>query len=314
MAATGTDPARSVASTFACGQCGASLAFDGVRSQKCPYCASPNFVERPAPARPDPAFVIAFLGDAVVARRALERWLGSRTIFADAAIRSGTIQELRGIYVPAYVYSAVATTEYTAQIGENYTETEERTTRDSEGRTKTETRKVTRTEYRSLAGEHVGYVGDVVVSASAGLSHAELGRIEPFDFKQLRRFAPTLISGWITEEFSRSADECRQASRAEAADHVGGKLRRFMPGDSFSDLAWKTTVSWESMDPILVPVWVLAVRYRGDKPPMRIVINGQTGKVTGKVPLVAWKIAIAVMLGAGVLAALAYLYFTAGRS
>lgn len=34
-------------STFACGHCGAGLAFAGVRTETCPYCASPNFVERP---------------------------------------------------------------------------------------------------------------------------------------------------------------------------------------------------------------------------------------------------------------------------
>jgi hypothetical protein len=35
-------------------------------------------------------------------------------------------------------------------------------------------------------------------------------------------------------------------------------------------------------DPIYVPVWVLAVRYRDDKPVVRVVINGQTGAATGR--------------------------------
>ena len=68
-----------------------------------------------------------------------------------------------------------------------------------------------------------------------------------------------------------------------------------MPGDSYSDLAWKTTVSWESMDPMFVPVWVFAVRYREDKPPLRVVINGQTGTIHGKVPLSPIKIIIAIL-------------------
>ena len=64
---------------------------------------------------------------------------------------------------------------------------------------------MTRTEYRPLAGRHVSYVTDVVVSASRGLSHGELGGIEPFDFRQMRRYSPALVSGWITEEFARAA-------------------------------------------------------------------------------------------------------------
>ena len=121
--------------TFACGQCGATLAFDGVRTQRCPYCDSPNFVERPpTPGLPDPQFVVTFIGDAAVARRALDRWLGSRTMFADSSLRRAKVEDLRGVYVPAYLYSAVARTDYTAQIGENYTETETYTTTDSQGK------------------------------------------------------------------------------------------------------------------------------------------------------------------------------------
>lgn len=289
-------------STFACQQCGAGLAFEGVRTARCPYCDSPNFVERPpAQGQPEPQFVVTFVGDGEVARRALDRWLGSRTIFADSRLKRARVEDLKGIYVPSYLYSAVASTDYTAQIGENYTEVQTYTTTVN-GKTVTRTRVVTRTEYRPLAGRHVTYVTDVVVSASAGLPNVVLANIEPFDFKQMRRFSPALVSGWIAEEYSRPATECETASRSEAVELIGDKLRRFMPGDSHSDLAWRTSVTWESLDPVLLPVWAFAVRYREDKPPLRVVINGQTGKITGKVPLSWIKITLAVVV---VLAAIA---------
>ena len=300
--------------TFSCNQCGASLAFEGVRTATCPYCASPNFVERP-PAReqPDPHFVVTFVGDAAVARRALDRWIGSRTLFADSALRRSRVEDIRGIYVPAYLYSAVAHTHYDAQIGENYTETETYTVTDEDGNRETRTRTVTRTEYRPLAGYHVSYVTDVIASASQGLANEELGRIEPFDLKQMRRFDHALVSGWIAEEFSWSSDECQRACRSEAVDQVGMKLRRFMPGDSYSDLSWRTNVAWEALDPIMIPVWVLALRYRDTKDPLRVVINGQTGKVAGKVPLSAWKVTVGIIVLAALIAAIAYLIYTRSR-
>jgi hypothetical protein len=294
---------------LSCGTCGAGLAFTGVRSETCPYCASPNVAERPPDAgRPRPELVVAFTGDAGFARHQLERWLGSRTWFADARIRRARVEDLRGVYVPAYLYSAVAHTEYTASIAEQYTELETRETTDAEGRKQTETRTVTRTEYRPLSGHHVGYVTDVLVSASAGLSDGELAAIEPFEYLHLRRYAPALISGWIAEEFARDPDACRQASREVAIDEVGLRLRRFMPGDGHSDLAWRTSVTWESLAPVLVPVWVLAVRYRDDRRPLRVVINGQTGAIAGKVPLAWWKVALAVVVAAGIAAAIAWLW------
>lgn len=279
-------------STFACGQCGAGLAFDGVLTAACPYCASPSVVERPpAAGQPEPRFVVTFTGDAAHARRSLERWLGSRSWFADPALRRARIDDLRGIYVPAYLYSAVAHADFTAQIAEHYTQTETR--RKDDGTT--ETRTVTRTEYRPLSGRHLSYVTDVVVSASKGLTHAELGAIEPYDFRTMRRYTPALITGWLAEEFSRDADECRVATHAEALEQIGTKLRRFMPGDGFSDLHWRAAIHWEAMDPVLVPVWVFAVRYRDERPPLRVAINGQTGKIAGKVPL-SWPRIIAALV------------------
>jgi hypothetical protein len=301
-------------STFACGHCGASLAFAGVRTETCPYCASPNFIERPAAlGQPDPQYVVTFIGDAEVARRALDRWLGSRTMFADSAIKRARVEDMRGIYVPAFLYSAVAHTSYTAQIGEHYTETETYKATNAQGKTETRTRTVTRTEHRPLSGYHVGYVTDVVVSASSGLPNHELTRVEPFDLKQMRRFDHALVSGWIAEEFSVTAEQCERTCRNEAVDQVGNKLRRFMPGDSYSDLTWRTNVAWESIDPILVPVWVLALRYREEKQPLRVVINGQTGKVVGKAPLSAWKVTLGIVVLAAVIAAIAYVIYTRSR-
>jgi hypothetical protein len=296
------------APTFSCGQCGASLAFSGVRTETCPYCASPNFVERPPAAnRPEPMFVVTFTGDSTVAKQRLDRWLGGRSMFTDSKLRQAKIDDIRGVYVPAYLYSTVARTEYTAQIGETYTETETYETMDTEGKGKKETRSVKRTEYRPLSGRHVGYVTDVVVSASAGLPNAELAGVEPFDMRVLRRFSPALISGWMTEEFSKTAEDCKRLSRGQAVDEVGLRLRKFMPGDSYSDLAWRTSVEWESLDPILVPVWVFALKYRDDKPLLRVVINGQTGKVFGKAPIAWWKVTIAVAIAAAIIATVAIL-------
>ena len=294
--------------TFACEQCGAHLAFDGVRTARCPYCASPSVVERgPSEGQPDPRFVLAFAGnDAAGARHAIAHWLGSRHWFADPALRAARIEDLRGIYVPAYLYSAVAHADYTASIAEHYYEQETRKKADGTS----ETRTVTRTEYRPLSGRHVSYVTDVVVSASRGLSHAELAGIEPYDFRHMRRYTPAVLSGWLAEELSRPAEECRVAARREALDEVGARLRQFMPGDGFSDLDWRAEITWESLDPVLVPVWMFAVRYRGDRPPLRVAINGQTGKIAAKVPLSWPRIVAALVLLAAI--GFAIWWFTRG--
>ena len=63
----------------------------------------------------------------------------------------------------------------------------------------------------------------------------------------------------------------------------------------------------ESLDPVLVPVWVLAVRYRPEAAPLRVVINGQTGEVHGKAPLSAVKITLFVLALLAAIAAIVLL-------
>ena len=294
--------------TFACEQCGASVELSGVSSARCPYCASPSVVERAPPGRPRPAYMVAFGNDEQHARAILARWLGRKPWFADGSIARAQVDALRGVYVPAYLYSAVAHTTYSVSIGEHYEDTEEVEETDAEGKKTKRTRTITRTEHRPLAGLHVGYITDVVVSGSAGLANRELEAVEPFDLRQLRRHAPELVSGWIAEDFARDHAECIASSRTEALDDIGARLRRFMPGDSYSDLTWSTKLSWEAMEPILVPVWIAAARYRDDRPPLRIVINGQTGAVHGDVPIVWWRVMIAVLVLAAVGAAIYLLW------
>lgn len=310
----------SAPATLACGTCGAALAFVGVRTATCPYCASASFLPRAATlAQPEPRFALAFANDAVHARAAVRRWLGVRRLFTDGALRRATVEDLRGVYVPAYLYSAVARTTYSAQIGERYSDTEtvlvpgarppigapvplpdpvlpgQRPRRPARPEPQTETRTITRTEYRPLRGRHFAYITDVLVSASTGLAPHELARLQPFDYRELRRFTPALVAGFVHEEFSRSAVACEHASRAAAVDEVTSRLRRFLPGDSYSDLEHHTTTQWESLDPLLVPVWVLTVRYREHRPPLRVLVNGQTNAVVGRPPLVWWKVLVAAI-------------------
>ena len=91
---------------------------------------------------------------------------------------------------------------------------------------------------------------------------------------------------------------------------MGASLHGFMPGDSHGDLVHQTWLEGESLDLVLVPVWVLALRYRDDRPVLRVLVNGQTGRVAGAAPWSRARIAAAVALAvlAVVAAALAATY------
>ena len=282
--------------SIACKSCGAELVVaSNIRSTVCPYCASPSIVERPpTPNRPVPTFVVGFVRDHEQATNAVKQWITSRHMFVRSDFKRASPELTRGVYLPAYLYSAISDSQYSAEIGENYTETETYTTTDSNGKPVIKTRTVTKTEYRSLQGRHEGYLIDIVVSASRGVANAALEAIEPFDLRAMRRYEDGMIAGWIAEEPSRTVDECMRLSHEEAMQIVQRKLQRFMPGDSHRNLRHRTNLHDEMVHLILLPIWSFALRYAEDQPPLKILVNGQTGRVNGDVPISYGKIALAV--------------------
>ncbi|KAA5539427.1 hypothetical protein FYK55_24130 [Roseiconus nitratireducens] len=296
---------------IACQSCGATLLLQPhLVSTVCPYCASPSVIQRP-PSKdlPRPTFVIGFAVDHERATALVKRWIGGRSMFARSDFKRAAPELTRGVYLPAYLYGAVSDSTFSAEIGENYTVTETYTTTDANGKTVVRTRTVTKTEWRTLRGNHQSYVMDVVVTASRGVSNAALEAIEPFDLRGPRRFSPSILAGWLAEEPSRTQDECFRLAHDETVAKVGGKLENFMPGDSHRNLRYQVQLSREVIDLVLFPVWSYAVRYDPDKPPVRILVNGQTGRVAGDTPISQWKIAAAV--GVGLMLVLAFVLILA---
>jgi hypothetical protein len=286
-----------------CNECGAALRMEGAaRTAKCLYCASPSVVARPPSRdRPEASFALGFV---VAEARALEiarRWI-RRPLFAPEAFRRAVPSEIRGLYVPAYLFSAEATCDFQASIGENYTVTETYTTTDGQGKTVVRTRTRTETEWRSLSGRYAAYVQDRVVTASKGIANAELEAIEPFDMRALCRYTPKLISGWAAEEPSLAQAECRALAQGEARAEIESRLDAFMPGDSHRELRYSFTLAQENLALTLLPVWVLPVRYHPEKPIVRLLVNGQTGAIAARVPRSWPKIIGAVSLGLLVIA------------
>lgn len=280
----------------ACESCGARVVVEPLaRTARCPYCDSPAVVDRPATAdRPDPVFAIGFAIGRTEAEHRVRSWLAGRKL-RPFGLERAVAEKVQGVYVPAYLYSARAVSRYRARIGEDYWVTE--VSRGSKGRTALRRRR--KTEVRDLEGPHRTYLGDVLVTASKGLANDEMETVEPFELNELQRYAPGIVSGWAAEEPSVTRDECLALARGEGSRAVGRMLRGFMPGDSVLGLDHRTAFEDESADLSLLPLWVFALRHAPHGPPLRVLVNGQTGKVWGSVPVSWAKIALiaAVILG-----------------
>ncbi len=281
-----------------CESCGATTLIEPLmRTARCPYCDSPSVVDRPATEdRPDPVFVVPFSVDRESAARGIRDWLRKRWL-APAVLRRAKPEQVTGVYLPTYLYSATSDTMYQAVVGEVYYATR------VDPRSK-KVRRVRRIEYHEVKGEHACHLQDVVVTASTGLPNEEIQAIEPFDLDGLRRYTPAMVSGWVSEEPSMSREECLALAREEGNCWIDGLLRRFLPGDTLSRLKHHTRFKAEALDLTLLPLWVFAIRHHSEKPPIRFLVNGQTGRVHGSAPVAWTKLAAIALAVLGVLALL----------
>jgi len=282
-----------------CQSCGAAMVIEPeLRTARCPYCDSPSVVDRPETAdRPDPAFVIGFAVDRNRATARMREFIARRKM-APFGLKDKTADRVYGVYLPNYIYSATAASRFSANIAEEYESVGVHS--DSDG--SVSVGKKRKTEYYGLQGVHTTSLGDIVVTASRGISNAEIEAIEPFEPEGLRRYSAAMISGWISEEPTLTREETLDLARAEARSKVTELLRRFMPGDGYSNLRQRTALHEESIDLTLLPVWVFAIRHSEQKPPIRVLVNGQTGAVGGTIPISWGKIAIIAAIVSGLLA------------
>lgn len=277
---------------FSCRQCGAALQIpETARATVCPYCDVASIVERPPTIdRPAPTFVVGFVIAEDDAKGRAQRWLQSQW-FAPAALKKAAIERVRGVYLPAYLYGATAHANYLVEIGQNYTASE--TYVDPKGRTKT--RSITKTEWSMLSGRYSRYIMDRLVTASRGLANKDLEAIEPYDFNAIARYAPALLAGWIAEDPSLTRAACLELARREGRMIMRQRLAEDMPGDHHRNLRFELELEREHLDVLMVPLWLFTARYAAEQDPVRILVNGQTGKVAGQAPRSTTKIVLTIL-------------------
>ena len=287
-----------------CQSCGAQIKVDpDERSYTCPFCDSTYVVEHTeeTTGRQPPEFVIGF---AVTHEQALEKfrhWIGNNSMFRPGDLAQARIEDkLKGVYLPFWRFTMRSQSRWSARIGEYWYRTETYTTTDSKGKRVTRTRQVRETEWWSLSGQHHMYHRDYLVSGSKGLDQRQADRIKPFNLPALKRYDPTYIAGWITEEYSVEKDQALAICRREFLKREKSAIGAFLPGDTHRNLQVSTNFSQPTSDLCLLPIYLLSYRYQ-DKL-YRFMVNGQTGKITGDKPWSQKRIWAAVGVGLGVLA------------
>lgn len=274
---------------FACGGCGASMSYDAdAQTLRCPFCGSER-LEKQADAKTlAPRRVAPFVVSQSQAQAVLRKALGSGFWRPSDLSQAAVVTKMSAVYVPYWVFRANTHTYWTADSSH--------------------TPMGARGDWYPLTGEHRASYQGILVGASGALTANETAAICPFDLATATPPEEIDLSGAIVEQFRVQRKYARVQARSGLEEMERQACTRYVPGRA-RNVQVNLRLEGLSSEPMLLPVWVMAYRYKGKL--YRFLLNGQSGKAHGEAPfswaklLMVLGIAAAVVIGVLLLIGLA---------
>ena len=290
-----------------CPGCGAVVLLEEkVATDRCPFCATAleNAPESAAGMIP-PESLLPFAVELRTAREGFTAWLHSLW-FAPTQLRTAArLGQLTGVYLPYWTYDAHTVTFYDGERGDDYYTTESYTTRNAQGEARTETRQVRHTRWYPVSGDVAHFFDDVLVQASKSVPGDLLAGASPWPLNALEPFRPDYLSGFRAERYAVGLKEGLANAKRVMQPTIDNLVRRDIGGDHQRVHEQKTRYSAVTFKPLLLPLWVAVYRYH-DKT-YQVLVNGQTGKVTGYRPYSWVKIVRLILLIAALIGGIVWL-------
>lgn len=288
-----------------CNDCGATVnVTPGERTAKCAFCGSHQVLAQDAPGTAiRPESLVPFKVDKAGANKRFEEWLGGLWFRPSDLKKMAKLQEMGGVYIPFWTFDAWVRSDWTADAGYHYYETEYTT--DQEGNQVT--RQVQRTNWVPASGWRQDFHDDTLVCASRGLPPELVSNFESFDTKQLTPYSPEFLAGWRAESYAVDLMPAWGTAQQKMTEVQRALCGRDVPGDTHRGLTVHNQFSHVTFKHVLLPIWIAAYRYGGK--PYQFLVNGQTGEVVGKAPWSTAKIALAILAAVLLVTAISAAYY-----
>lgn len=257
---------------YVCESCGAHLALEETTAaDECPYCGSPVIMNGKLSGMNTPDYVIPFKLDKKAAGEALKAFCGKKPLLPSNFVNENKIKEMKGVYVPFWLFDCDADANIV------YDATKVRHWSDSNFNY-TETR-----HYNVYRSGKIGFK-NIPVDASSKMDDAYMDGIEPYNYADMSSFNPGYLLGYMADKYDVGAEESfpRAERRVEASTQDA--FRTTVKGyDTVTAKASNVNARQGSYKYALFPVWMLNTKYAGKN--YTFAVNGQTGRVSGSLPV-----------------------------
>lgn len=279
--------------TVICKSCGAESVYDvNEISAVCPYCGSNQVMEASDQNTMAPGGVIPFKIDQKEAGNRFLGWIKKKFFAPKAAKESAKAGKFQGIYLPYWTFDANTSSTYRAQYGID------RTVEDSDGNS------TTVTDWFTTRGHYEEFIDDELVCGSSLHDERMLRELEPFNTGDNVIYKPEYVAGFGAERYSIGIKEAWQKAKDRILDHlkqmISDKIRNEHRADHVRGLEINADFKDMTYKYLLLPVWISSFKYK-DKV-YQFMVNGETGKVSGRSPVSVLKVILTILVVIAIIA------------
>ena len=258
--------------TYSCPSCTAELICDEATAvTACPYCGNPTVVPGQFSGTLKPDFVIPFKITKEQAVDGLKKHYSGRPFLPAAFQKENHLQEIKGVYVPFWLFDGDAECEaaYDGHKIHSYTSGDY---------------DVTRTDHFDVLREGTVAFKKIPVDGSTKMPDDYMDSIEPYNYNELKTFSVGYMPGYLADKYDVTAEECSgradQRAMNTAEQCLRGSLSEY---DNVLELRKDIRLNRGEVKYALLPVWLLTTKWKGQN--WLFAMNGQTGKMVGNLPV-----------------------------
>lgn len=278
---------------FRCPSCGAEIATDATTAATyCYFCHNPVVLAGRISGRFLPNKVLPFAIEKETATEEFLRWAKQKRFVPRDFFNKDQIEKLTGVYFPYWVVDADVAGSYSGKgtalrvwlVGDiEYTETK---------------------VYDVYRKGKVSYKDLVKNALSKNVQQAMVNSVQPFPLEKAVDFKNQYLAGFQAEKRDIEYDALTGDVGKELKNYTQDLLRDTVSGyTTFTGFQSNVSLAREDKNYMLLPVWL--VTYKADTPDKKayyFAMNGQTGKVSGVLPISYKKLGLTAFAIAAIVA------------
>ncbi len=291
---------------FKCKNCGAETLLDKDKvADFCSFCGSSHIAISEHHAGIKPALVLPFKITREESVEKFKVWMKKRYFAPTKLIQSYKLDTLTGAYIPYWTFDSQTSSSYVVQIGTYYYVTETRTVIE-DGKPKQVTEQVRKIRWRTESGRYSKFFDDILVKASRNVASGLIDKVEPFQLDGLVDYKMEYLSGFLAEKYSIPLNDGWKDAKIAIDDGITTGIHGQVYGDVVNIVSVSTDYDDITYKHILLPLWISSFQFNNKV--YRFLVNGQTGKVSGKSPVSAVKVSIAVGVVIAIISVVLFLF------